>query len=136
MVTGTIRSCRSAGEISQVILTRLLNSSRHAANGTITYRYKNLNTTLKLNWTGVRKTAAAPLAGVSNAGWAAYQTDVFRTDVDVNYMLTRAATLFATCRNIFDEPNVTYWQSPGSPKIGTRWFHSGAIIQMGVKGTF
>jgi len=27
MVTGTIRSCRSAGEISQVILTRLLSGA-------------------------------------------------------------------------------------------------------------
>ena len=113
-----------------------LNSSNHAANAGINYRYKNLSAVVNLNWTGVVKTGVAPTAGSNNAGWASYIDDRFRTDVDLNYTLNRTFVLFATCRNIFNEPTVTYMLGGGTPKIGTRWFNSGAVFQVGVKGNF
>ena len=114
-----------------------LNSSNHAANGGFNYSYKKLKVVVRLNWTGVVKTGAAPLAGAASAGWSSYTDDRFRTDVDLNYALSRSFTFFATCRNIFNEPNVTYMTGgPGQQKIGTRWFNSGAVFQVGMKGAF
>jgi len=114
-----------------------LGSSRHAANVIVQFKpLKDLSARVKFNWTGVRKSAAAPAAGATNAGWASYQSDVLHVDLDLNYTLTRSIGLFCSVRNVFDEPNIYYIQSAGTGPIGSRYFKSGAILQMGVNGRF
>ena len=113
-----------------------LGSAKHSASGGVSYRYKRFDAKVNFNWTGVRKTGVAPLAGAASAGWANYQSDVFLTGINLGYNVSRGVSLYANGRNIFNEPNVTYTTAPGAPKLATRFFNSGAVVEFGVKGNF
>lgn len=100
------------------------------ANGGISFALKDWSFRWDINWTPLYRTNAVPANG-----WANLNDERILQGVQASWNFRRNLSFFMTGRNVFNEPTRTLY---GNPKINilNRYFESGSLWTVGVKGTF
>ena len=111
------------------------------ANAGVTYRYGKFSTRLNGNWVGRQLQTVGRSYNLATGAWTPaspyapeYQAARLLCDLNLEYKITPAVTLFVDARNLFNEPTIsTYRATPDDP---LRILRTGTIYMVGVKGRF
>ncbi len=105
------------------------------ANWGFSFNWKRLTVIPKWNYRGLIKLAAVP--GISSDAFQYIEGSTV-LDLSVGYRLTKRLSLSASVNNLFNQPRTRLRYGSETPDYARFWqeFDYGALISVGIKGTF